>query len=130
MLNDDPANTRIGPRPPPGFPNHPDLNPFNVGFGYPPGPSREPTTSTDANIPMHQQPGMGTHTNPTLQSYWSTQPYGLQPQFRNPDEWWLPRPEFPKFDGNPLNFRTFVNNFEKHIEARVNDHTLRLCYLN
>ena len=33
-----------------------------------------------------------------------------QEQFRTVNVWFMPRPEFPKFDGNPLKI-TFVNGF-------------------
>ena len=33
----------------------------------------------------------------------------------------LPRPEFSKFNGKPLEFKSFLNNFEMHLELRVLD---------
>ena len=41
----------------------------------------------------------------------------------------MPHPEFPKFDGNPLNYTLFINGFEKHIESKIIDNKLLLCYL-
>ena len=39
----------------------------------------------------------------------------------NYDSLFLPRPEFPKFSGDPLEYKAFMNNFETHIEPRVRD---------
>ena len=33
----------------------------------------------------------------------------------------LPRPEFPKFSGDPLEYQAFMQNFETHVEPRVSD---------
>ena len=44
-------------------------------------------------------------------------------------DWLLSRPEFSKFDGDPLKFKTFMNNFERHVETKVESSKLRLCYL-
>ena len=33
----------------------------------------------------------------------------------------LPRPEFAKFSGDPLEFKNFLSNFETHVESRVTD---------
>ena len=41
----------------------------------------------------------------------------------------LPRPEFPKFKGNPLEFKSFLNNFETHLEPRVHDERTLFCLL-
>ena len=41
----------------------------------------------------------------------------------------LPRPEFPKFYGNSLEFKSFFNNFEMHIEPRVCDERMLFCLL-
>ena len=45
------------------------------------------------------------------------------------DELFLPRPEFKKFNGNPLEFRSFISNFETHVEPRVHDNTMLFCLL-
>ena len=45
------------------------------------------------------------------------------------DDLFLPRPEFVKFDGNPLNFTTFKTNFEKHVKPKVRDSEMLFCYL-
>jgi len=62
-------------------------------------------------------------------SFYVHRPYTFSSPFGFADDWLLPRPEFPKLDGDPLNYRTFINNFEKHIEATVRDNKMRLCYL-
>jgi len=41
----------------------------------------------------------------------------------------LPKPEFPKFNGNPLNYLTFINNFEKYIVPKVLDQKMLFCCL-
>ena len=33
----------------------------------------------------------------------------------------LPRPEFPKSKEDPLEFKSFLNNFQTHLEPRVHD---------
>ena len=45
------------------------------------------------------------------------------------DSMFLPRPEFPKFKGNPLEFKSFLNNFETHLEPRVQDERTLFCLL-
>ena len=35
------------------------------------------------------------------------------------DELFLPRPEFKKFNGNPSEYKSFISNFETHVEPRV-----------
>ena len=45
------------------------------------------------------------------------------------DNIFLPRPEFPKFNGDLLNFTTFKNEFVKYIVPEVSDHKMLLCYL-
>ena len=50
-------------------------------------------------------------------------------QFRTVNDWFMPRPEFPKFDGNPLNYTLFINGFERHVESKISDNKLLLCYL-
>ena len=41
----------------------------------------------------------------------------------------MPRPELPKFNGNPLNYTFFINGFEKHIESKTSENKLLLYYL-
>ena len=41
----------------------------------------------------------------------------------------LPRPEFPKFVENPLEFKSCLNNFETHLEQRVHDERTLFCML-
>ena len=45
------------------------------------------------------------------------------------DNLFLPRPEFVKFDGSPLNFTTFKANFEKHVKLKMRDSEMLFCYL-
>ena len=52
--------------------------------------------------------------------------YVRQPSY---DELFLPRPEFKKFDGNPLEFNSFLINFETHVKPRVHDKKMLLCLL-
>ena len=42
---------------------------------------------------------------------------------------YLTRPELTKFNGNPLEYKTFMNNFERHIVPKVRDSKILLCYL-
>ena len=35
----------------------------------------------------------------------------------------------PKFTGDPLEFKSFINNFETHVEPRVSDEKTLLCLL-
>ena len=46
------------------------------------------------------------------------------------DDRYLPRPELTKFNGNPLEYKTFMNNFERHIVPKVRDSKILLCYLS
>ena len=41
----------------------------------------------------------------------------------------LPRPEFAKFSGDPLEFKIFLDNFETHVESRVTDQNTLFCLL-
>ena len=52
--------------------------------------------------------------------------YARQPSY---DELFLPRPEFKKFNGNPLEFNSFLINFETHVEPRVHDQKMLFCLL-
>ena len=45
------------------------------------------------------------------------------------DSMFLPRPEFLKFNGNPLEFKSFLNNFKTHLEPRVHDEQTLFCLL-
>ena len=45
------------------------------------------------------------------------------------DDRYLPRPELIKFDGNSLEYKTFMNNFERHIVSKLRDSKILLCYL-
>ena len=45
------------------------------------------------------------------------------------DGMFLPRPEFPKFSGDPLEFKSFINNFEIHIEPRIQDERMKFSLL-
>ena len=48
----------------------------------------------------------------------------------NYDSLFLPRPEFPKFAGDPLEFRSFISNFETHVEPRIHDEQALICLLS
>ena len=41
----------------------------------------------------------------------------------------LPQPRVPVFDGNPIEYRTFVRAFESWIESRISSSTDMLHYL-
>ena len=45
------------------------------------------------------------------------------------DHHFLPRPEIPKFNGDPLQYRNFKMNFETHIESKFKDPKILLCLL-
>ena len=45
------------------------------------------------------------------------------------DSMFLPRPEFPKYSGDPLEFKAFINNFETHIEPRELNQKALFCLL-
>ena len=45
------------------------------------------------------------------------------------DSMFLPRPEFPKYSGDPLEYSSFINNFETHVEPRVKDQKMLFCLL-
>ena len=45
------------------------------------------------------------------------------------DSMFLPRPEFPKYSGDPLEFKVFINNFETHIEPSVLNQKALFCLL-
>ena len=47
----------------------------------------------------------------------------------NYDSMFLPRPEFPKFSRDPLQYRTFITNFETHVESRIKDPKMLFCLL-
>ena len=64
-------------------------------------------------------------TRPTVQP-----PPGFTPfSYLSYDELFLPRPEFKKFNGNPLDFRLFITNFETHVEPRVHNKKMLFCML-
>ena len=57
-------------------------------------------------------------------------PPGFTPfSYLSYDELFLPRPEFEKFNGNPLEFKTFLTSFETYIEPRVHDKKMLFCLL-
>ena len=47
----------------------------------------------------------------------------------NYDSMFLPRPEFSKFSVDPLQYRTFITNFETHVESRIKDPKMLFCLL-
>ena len=59
---------------------------------------------------------------PTVRPLYHDQPVYFDDRF-------VPKPELPKFDGNPLNYRNFMLNFETHIESRFRDPKILLCLL-
>ena len=46
------------------------------------------------------------------------------------DELFLPRLEFEKFNGNPLEFKSLITNFETHVEPRVQNKKMLFCLLS
>ena len=59
---------------------------------------------------------------PTVRPLYHDQPVYFDDRF-------VPKPELPKFDGNPFNYRNFMLNFETHIESRFRDPKILLCLL-
>ena len=59
---------------------------------------------------------------PTVRPLYHDQPVYFDDRF-------VPKPELPKFDGNPLNYRNFMLNFETHIESRFRDPKILLRLL-
>ena len=45
------------------------------------------------------------------------------------DDRCLPRPELNKFNENPLEYKTFINNFKRHIVPKVRGSKILLFYL-
>ena len=45
------------------------------------------------------------------------------------EDQFLPKPEIGKFDGDPLKYRSFRNNFETHIKSKFRDPKILLCLL-
>ena len=108
--------------------NHYEATPVN----YPPGLHHLETTSRYINptafqtapIPSaYQRP-----TSVTLSQFDTTNFVGNNTH-QAYDDRYLPRPEFTKFHGDPLEFKTFLNNFETHIVRKVRDPKILLCYL-
>ena len=71
-------------------------------------------------------------------NYASSQPKGVPPlrQYSSYvpgldnltyDNMLLPRPELPKYSGDPLEFKAFISNLETHIEPRVKDQKMLFC---
>ena len=56
-------------------------------------------------------------------------PFILYSRLVSYDELFLPRPEFKKFNGNPLEFKSFIADFETHIEPRVIDNQMLFSLL-
>ena len=57
------------------------------------------------------------------------QPQGCSAQCIDASERILPRPVITKFDGNPMNFRTFERQFEAHIVKKTQSDEMRLLFL-
>ena len=69
-------------------------------------------------------------TNDCLVQFRGFSPFSQYPALCYPgDNIFLPRSEFPKFNGDPLDFTTFKNEFIKYIVAKVSDPKMLLCYL-
>ena len=114
--------------------------PADVNFGSYPFESvvREPFNSASTFMPRFQ---------PAANSYWQrprTDTQNILSSNLNPSlyvppipaplsayqrDMFLPRPEFPKFNGNPLEFTTFQINFQQHFEPKVADRKMLFCYL-
>ena len=45
------------------------------------------------------------------------------------DDHFVPKPELPKFDSNPLNYKNFMLNFKTHIQSRFPNPKILLCLL-
>ena len=104
-----------------------------------------------SGISQMSNPTQGLNSGPTLSSYskellTNTRPkkvhYGDQvlssqvvpasfmaPHSVTYDSLFLPRPEFSKFAGDPLEFQLFISNFETHIEPRVQCERTLFCLL-
>ena len=89
-----------------------------------------PTYSRPAqNQPPHSfvPPVNNSLQNPLPQSLYYPGVYN--PDSVKYDNLFLPRPELPKFSGDPLDFKGFINSFETHIEPRVQDEKTLFCLL-
>jgi len=108
--------------PGPGYYNYGQTN-SNANAGPQYFDRQQPYVYTNPGPSFYGQRQTSSYVNPGPQFY------DYQMQSRTIDDYFMPRPEFAKFDGNPLNYRIFINGFEKHIETKVSDGKLRLCYL-
>jgi len=79
---------------------------------YYPHPPQVVTLSTNDN----ENPNFGDNIPYASQSMWYNDTF-------------LQRPEFSKYNGNPLEYRTFMNNFKRHNVHKVRDPKMLLCYL-
>ena len=122
--------------PPPGFSNQNIAFPFAAQNDYNMQENLTPQYNVNSafnerqllrnltpssTAPLEQSAAIETHIRPSTDAH-------FRQAFVNED-WLLPRPEFSKFDGDPLKFKTFMNNFERHVETKVGSSKLRLCYL-
>ena len=94
-------------------------------------PANNFQTLTDIN---HKQVTSNVHSQPaTVNSSQNINPNSSNiqqvPYVFSHDDRYLPRPELTKFNGNPLEYKTFMNNFERHIVPKVRDSKILLCYL-
>ena len=66
---------------------------------------------------------------PALSQYYPVIPF--LSDYRQPsyDELFLPRPELKNFNGNPLEYKSFISNFETHVEPRVRNSKMLFCLL-
>ena len=89
-----------------------------------------PTYSRPAqNQPPHSfvPPVNNSLQNPLLQLLYYPDAYN--PDSVKYDDLFIPRPELPKFSKDPLDFKGFINNFETHIEPRVQNEKTLFCLL-
>ena len=105
-----------------------------VTFGQTANTSRSGYKANSGATPLNEgasRPSLDAPQHLPTRSYspFTNTPY--QPWLYNVDydSMFLPRPEFPKFKGDPLEFKSFLNNFETHLEPRVHDERTLFCLL-
>ena len=105
-----------------------------VTFGQTANTSRSGYEANSGATPLNEgasRPSLDAPQHLPTRSYspFTNTPY--QPWLYNVDydSMFLPRPEFPKFKGDPLEFKSFLNNFETHLEPRVHDERTLFCLL-
>ena len=73
-------------------------------------------------------PAVGNHRG-TYQQRADLNPRRGDIDFPDVGERFLPRPVINKFDGNPMNYETFIRQFEAHIAQKTRTDEMRLLYL-